>query len=126
MSSSFYSPFAGWIAALIAKTGREVTFVKTSRTASDNAKPWRADSSNDVRVTTKAVIIPFDAEDDPSSVRRGKMVCYVNAPPFDAVLPAKPEDFNTIEDNGDIWNIRKVIVYNPGDTRLLYEMDVEK
>jgi hypothetical protein len=124
--ASFYSPFAGWIAALIEKTGREVTFVKPSRVAADNAKPWRADDSADIRVTAKAVIVPFDAEDNPDSVRRGTMCCYVNAPPFDAVLPHKPEDFNTIEDGTDIWNIRKVIVYNPGDTRLLYEMDVER
>lgn len=120
-----YVSLAATAKRLIDSNGRDVTLAKLDRTPADVNKPWRAGGGSDTTTgPLKAVIVPFEAEDDDGAVTRSEdMVAYVAASDTD---PAEIETYDRLLDGADVWRIKKVITINPGDTRVVYEIMIER
>jgi len=120
-----YVKMAATAKRLINKNGRSVTLTKKDRTAANSSKPWRGPGTSDITVkNVKAVIVPFDTEDvDNQLVRRGDSRAYVAASDTD---PNLIEDFDDLLDGTDKWKIIDVSIINPGDKRIVYDMQLRK
>jgi hypothetical protein len=72
---------------LIRDNGRNVTFIRNSRTAADSNKPWRGvDTAHKSSVTVRAVVVPYTQfEIDGTLIRNGDKRAYVA---YDAFLAA--------------------------------------
>ena len=111
---------------LITRFGRDVTFLKYSRSAADVAKPWRGptNASPSTSVTVKAVLIGDRFLDDVGELsRRGEI---------DLVLVAAKstsenlEGFEKVNDSGRLRDVESVELIHPGPSRLLYLVKVKK
>jgi hypothetical protein len=113
---------------LINKFGRTVSFVREDRTAADPAAPWNGPDTSLVTVTVKAAIIEYEVEDiDDQLVRFGDKKALVAAADVEASsATADLSQFDKMIDGTVEWTIMKVGVVDPGDERVLYEVQVRK
>lgn len=120
-----YVSLAATAQRLIGANGRDVTLVKQDRAPADSLKPWRAGGVNDVSVgPLKAVIVPFDSDDvDGSLVRRDDKRALVAANDTGVALI---EQFDILVDGADQWRIVRVSTINPGDVRVVYDMQIRR
>lgn len=119
-----YVSLAATAERLIAENGRDVTLVKRSETPADAGKPWRGTTADDTSITVKGVVIPFEAEDqDGDLFRREDKQAFVAA---DATSPNEIESFDELDDGSDTYKIINVELIHPGDTRVLYVLQVRK
>jgi hypothetical protein len=119
-----YASLATTAQRLINENGRTVTLTKTDRTPADSNKPWRAGGSSDTTVDVVAVLVPYESKDvDGTLVKRGDNRAYVAALDTGAELI---EDYDTLVDSSDYWRIQAVEVINPGDTRVLYDIQLRR
>lgn len=123
-----YTRMAATAKRLIEKNGRTVTLVRLSRSALDTNKPWRGpDPDPDpapAAITCKAVIVPYEAKElEGSLIRNGDKRAFI----ADTSLPDHDlEKFDTLIDGGDTYKIVSVALFNPGDVRLLYEIQLRR
>lgn len=117
-----YVSLAATALRLIDTNGRDVTLTKKDRTPANAAQPWRGPGVADTTVVVKAVVFPFDAEDiDGELVRREDKRAFVSA---SAAGVNEVEDFDFLTDGSDIFKIQRVRVIAPGDTRVLYDIQL--
>lgn len=113
---------------LITENGRTVTLVKRDRTASDVSKPWRGPSTpgTDIILSVTAVIIKFETKMiDGTLIRVGDKRAFISPKESDAAEStgeALIEDFDTLIDKSETWNIISVDKVEPGDTKILYDL----
>lgn len=110
---------------LISESGRTLTLVKRDLTPTNGSKPWRGSSSDIDDATETSVIGVFVPGEDNiqeagQSNRRKLNRFYVAGQATDLT------DYHQIKDGTNIWRIVKNTVLQPGDTTLLYEIEVVK
>lgn len=128
-----YANFRTLAERLIEKNGRDISLVRRDQgNPTDAAKPWR-DSTEAATITViaKGVIIEFETEDiDNSLVRRGdKRVLLADKSVIDEGGSATNliiEDYDHILDAGVRWKIIEANVIEPGDTRIMYDIQIRK
>lgn len=114
---------------LIDKHGRTVTLLKHGSTPADGNKPWRGVSAPvDATVTGKAAFVPrtfilasFAADFD--GVLEESEYALFAADNDDGELL---ETFNVMQDGSRDWKIMRTELIAPGDTRVLYMMQVKR
>ena len=116
---------------LISENGRSMSLVKKDLTHPANvAKPWRANLTTDqITITVTGVFAEFTEEDQPPSLdRKSTRTVLVSATSVEALAPADVniEDYHTLLDGGVEFRIVKAEPLEPGDTRILYILEVEK
>lgn len=119
---------------LINGNGRTISFLASSSTHA--AKPWRGSTAphtedDATEVVAKGVFVGLSLEElgftetdvDGQLHKRGAKYCLV-AP--SGLVPADADitQYDAIKDGSTIWRIQKVHVLEPGDSRLLYAVEV--
>ena len=128
-----YANFRTVAERLIEENGRDLSLVRRDQgNPVDSAKPWR-DSTEAATITVivKGVIIDFDKEDvDGSLVRRGdKQVLISDKSVIDeggSAANLKIEDYDEVLDAGVRWKIIQANTIEPGDTRIMYDLQVRQ
>lgn len=120
-----YNRLAQITQRLINENGRDTTLTKLDRGDANPSEPWRTPGANDVTVgPIKTLLLPYREGDvDGTLVRRGDMQGLV------AALDDGGEDleeFDKLNDDGEIWKILNPTVINPGSVRLLYKFNLRK
>lgn len=133
-----YVKLAGIAETLIADNGRDITLVKYNETPTDTDKPWRSSETSrttGVEVTVKGVFVEdrglrfsklglaFKQEEDDPIIVRGGQIFFVSA---NAAGANNLEEFDQLQDGSTVWQIVNVALLKPGETRLLYEIEVKQ
>jgi hypothetical protein len=120
-----YAALATTAKRLIDDAGRNVTLTRTDRTAGNPATPWRAGGTNDTTIGPfKAAVVGFTEEEiDGTLVSRGDKKALLSGLDGGTNLI---EQFNILTDGAEIWKIMGVTVVNPGDTRVVYKIQLRK
>lgn len=114
---------------LIAKYGRVVDLLKESRTPSNAAAPWEGTATAETRVANVfAVYVPILGEAPVigalASVT-GAIVRTSNSFLIAAVSGQDITSFQKVVQGTTIWRITNVNTFSPGDTVLLYQVEVD-
>lgn len=113
---------------LVAKYGRSVDLLRESRVESNTNEPWAGTEISDDEVTVTAVFVPLIgqqvvmetmAEFGGATARSKNCFLIGNVSSYDI------RTFQKVKDNNKIWRITNVNVIQPGDTVLLYEIEVD-
>lgn len=120
-----YAPLAATAKRLVEQFGRPVEFFRKSETPADPDKPWRGSVSPDTRVQLIAVLVDYTLEEATSDhVLRGDkraFVAQLSIPGIDLT------DFDRMVDaDGQTWSVVRIETINPGDTRLLYDVQLRQ
>jgi hypothetical protein len=123
-----YVRMAATAKRLIEGNGRTVTLVRLSRSPEDTDKPWRGpDLTPDPvppAITCKAVIIPYvEKEVDGSNIKHGDKRAYIAETSLDEI---EIETYDRLVDASVIYKIVIASLLNPGDVRLLYELQLRR
>lgn len=120
-----YAKAAATAKRLIDDAGRNVTLTKTDRTPGTPATPWRAGGTSDTTIGPfKAAVVGFTEEEiDGTLVSRGDKKALLSGLDGDTNLI---EEFNILTDGSDVWKIMSVKIVNPGDTRVVYVLQLRK
>ena len=120
-----YTSLAATAERLIEANGRLVTFTKRDSDPADTSMPWRGgDLDNTTLSNISAVVIPLEREDRGGElVRRGDAEAYVA---HNSVSGDTLDDYTFMTDGTIIWRILSVEVINPGDTRIMYQLMLER
>ncbi len=128
-----YASFRLLAERLIEANGRDLSLVRRDQgNPVDAAKPWRASTEAGlITVIVKGVFIEFEQEDfDGSLVRRGdKRILIADKSVIDEggnALNLKVEDFDHILDATVRWKIVTAVLIEPGDTRIMFDLQVRK
>lgn len=131
MSTFDYSGAGQRVQRLLDRFGRQMTFVKRSRTAADPAKPWRGNDGSETTVTVNAVMLQgtqlnrfglFYQREFQSDHRLGKMHVLVAG---NAFTGEDAETFDEIRDGSKTWAISNLEALDPGDLPVLYDFTAE-
>ena len=128
-----YANFRTTAERLIEENGRDVSLVRRDQgNPVDSAKPWR-DSTEAATITfiVKGVIIDFEKEDiDGSLVRRGDKRVLISAKSVSdeggSAANLIIEDYDHVLDAGVRWKIKDVNLIEPGDTRIMYDLQIRQ
>lgn len=115
-----YSGLVTTAERLVAEYGREVTVVLESQTLADETKPWEGVTSSESSVTVPGVFYDYDSEEvDNDSVRQGdqKLVVY---------SATDLRNYSYVTSQGERWDIITVSQVQPGDTVVVYELQIRK
>lgn len=119
-----YARLAATALRLINANGRSVTLTKRSQTPLDAAQPWRGNNpTGDVPVTLKGVFSSDTADAETAEIiRRGNKVFLIaaSATAADLRLYSKMTD-----SDGTIFEVVKARLVKPGDTALLWKLEVK-
>lgn len=130
-----YTAFRLLAERLINENGRTLTLQREDQVNPVVlAEPWReADpaGANIVSLTVLGVFIEFEKEDfDGSLVRRGDKRVLVAAKDTEDVQTGteniKIEDYDTLLDGTEVWKVITVGVIEPGNLRVMYDLQVRK
>lgn len=112
---------------MVAEFGRSVTVIRDSLVAGDPAAPWDGPSDGtETEVPATAVFVSAGelghlVEGD-DTLKNATKIALIAAAETD---PAKLEEFQRIDDGGELWRMTKVNTLQPGDTRILYIIALE-
>ena len=120
-----YVSLASTALRLITANGRTVTFTVKTTTPADTNKPWRGTAaSGDTTFDAVSVIVPFENDDvDGKLVRRGDSRLFVAA---NSVTGQDMESVDTVTDRDELWKVIKVNDISPGNTLVLYEIQLRR
>lgn len=125
-----YENLANTAERLIEENGRDLTLIKGSETVADPTKPWREDLvAGETRFTIKGVIVRYDNEDiDGTLIKRGDRQALVahNSVEDESTGSVIIEKFDRVLDGGVDWKIIEVTSWEPGDTRIFYDMQLRQ
>ena len=114
---------------LIEKYGRTVDLLKESRTAATPSAPWEGTSTSETRVTgVYALYVPLFGEAAVMSAVAalgGTVNKSMNSFLIPVVAGQDIRTFQKIVEDSKVWRIRRVDPIKPGDTVLLYQVEVE-
>jgi hypothetical protein len=117
---------------LIEGNGRTITVSRRDTTISDPTKPWRGAPvpGADTTVSVKAVVLAFDdALVDGTLVKRGDKKALISVQSVeDATSGTAPDlkSFDTFVDGAEDWEIMSVNEVDPGDTSVMYTLQIRK
>jgi hypothetical protein len=124
-----YAALAGDVKQLIEDNGREVDLILHSEAPADSQKPWRGrDDSNDTTITATAILVEYEEDEiDDQLVRRGDQRCLLAATSAN-VAGQDIKSFDTLDDSGvtGIWHIINVNPVQPGDTLVVYDIQLRR
>lgn len=128
-----YAKFRSLAERLIEENGRTLLLVRRDQgNPADPAKPWRdSTEAATITVTVLGIVIDFEKEDfDGSLVRRGdKRILIADKSVIDEGGGAgnlQIEDYDHILDGTTRWKILSVNLIEPGDTRIMYDLQVRQ
>tara|TARA_R110000868_G_scaffold148839_5_gene371061 strand:- start:4981 stop:5370 length:390 start_codon:yes stop_codon:yes gene_type:complete len=112
----------------MAKFGRAVDMLSDSRVETDTDQPWLGTSTTETRLTGRmAIFVPVAGDQTVSRIVSdlgGSTRRRVDTFLIGAVAGYDLSDFQKIVDGDKIWKIGVVHVIAPGDTVLLYQIEV--
>ena len=118
---------------LIEENGRTLSLVRRDQGNPTNpAQPWRGSTeAATITVAVLGVVIDFEKEDfDGSLVRRGdKRILISDKSVIDeggGASNLQIEDYDHILDGTTRWKILTVNLIEPGDTRIMYDLQVRQ
>ncbi len=131
-----FANLASMAERLVRENGRDVSFLKTSTTAADLAKPWRGPAVTTTGSATvistlivRAAVVPIDQEEvDGQLVERDDVRMIVAADAVDAAglaiglaVPVALENFDRVSDS-DLGELKIVNIQTikPADRRVAY------
>lgn len=124
-----YAALASDVKQLIEDNGREVDLVLHSEAPADGSKPWRGrDDSNDTTITATAILIEYEEDEiDDQLVRRGDQRCLLAATSAE-VAGQDIKSFDTLDDAAvtGLWHIINVKPIQPGDTLIVYDIQLRR
>jgi len=120
-----YTRLATTAERLIEENGRSVTLLKGGEVVSDPAKPWRDDSTTgDLSLTVIGAIVNYDYDEiDGDLIKRGDKRLLIAQ---NSVSANEIETFDRVLDGGVDWKIQDTKVWEPGDTRIFYDLQLRK
>lgn len=128
-----YASFRSLAERLIEANGRSLSLVRRDQdNPTDPAKPWRdSTEAAEITVVVQGVFIDFEKEDfDGSLVRRGdKRILVADQSVIDeggSAANLNIEDYDHILDGTVRWKILGVKVIEPGDTRIMFDLQVRQ
>ena len=128
-----YARFRSLAERLIEENGRTLSLVRRDQgNPTDPAKPWRGSTeAATITVAVLGVVIDFEKEDfDGSLVRRGdKRILISDQSVIDeggGAANLQIEDYDHILDGTTRWKILDVNLIEPGDTRIMYDIQVRQ
>ncbi len=128
-----YTNFRSLADRLIGENGRSLTIVRRDQAnATDPAKPWRdSTEANTISTPVTGVFIEYEKEDfDGTLVRRGdKRVLIAVVDVEDETAGGgnvKVEDYDHILDGTTRWKIITAETIEPGNLRIMYDLQVRQ
>jgi hypothetical protein len=128
-----YANFRALADRLIGENGRDLTIVRRDQAnLTDPAKPWRGSTEADTITTVvKGVFIEYEKEDfDGSLVKRGDKRVLIAASDVEdetsGTLSVKVEDYDHVLDGGTRWRILSAELIEPGNLRIMYDVQVRQ
>lgn len=129
--SKDWSSTAALAQRLIGEYGREISLFKKSETPVDSSKPWLGPAdqvgSDTTEVVASAVFVQADNDFafgadffDALGLARRSQTRFIVYSTTDLT------GFDTIQDGTSIWKIDIVRMLKPGDTVLLYDIEVKQ
>jgi hypothetical protein len=109
---------------LLDASGRSLKLFRASTVPGDAQKPWRGPNSPPTSLTIRGVFDNYSlSEINGDTVKRGDKKVYVSAPSSGSLT-----DYDRIEDSKDksTWSIVGIEPIEPGDTTLLYVLQVRQ
>jgi len=114
---------------LIEKYGETVELLKESRTSADASAPWEGTAVSETRVTgVYAIYVPLSGEAlvmQAVAALGGTVNKSMNSFLIPFVSGHDVRTFQKIVEDSKVWRISRVGVIKPGDTVLLYQVEVE-
>ncbi len=111
---------------LIEKNGRTVTLRHKVEADADGDRPWAETTGKSVEADAVGVFLDYTlAEIDGELIRRGDQKVLFAAT-SEELEGTHVEDFDEVDDGGVIWKIQGVEPLCPGDTCLMYTMQVRR
>lgn len=118
---------------LIEANGRTISLVRRDQgNLIDPAKPWRGSTeAATITLDVKGVFIEFEREDfDGTLVRRGdKRVLIADKSVTDeggSAVNLRIEDYDHILDRGTRWKIMNAELIEPGNLRIMFDLQVRQ
>ena len=117
---------------LIEENGRTISLVRRDQgNLTDPAKPWRGSTEADeITVVVKGVFIEYEKMDfDGSLVRRGDkrlLVAAKSVTDESSASNLKIEDYDHVLDGGVRWKIITAELIEPGDLRIMFDIQVRQ
>ena len=128
-----YASFRLLAERLIEENGRNLSLVRRDQgNPTDPAKPWRTSTETaEITVVVKGVVVEFDKEDfDGSLVRRGdKRILIADKSVIDeggGAVNLQIEDYDHVLDGTVRWKILDANTIDPGDTRIMFDLQVRQ
>lgn len=128
-----YTSFRSLAERLIEANGRSLSLVRRDQdNPTDPVKPWRdSTEAAEITVAVIGVVIDFEKEDfDGSLMRRGdKRILVADKSVIDeggSAANLNIEDYDHIIDGGVRWKILSAKVVEPGDTRIMFDLQVRQ
>ncbi len=109
---------------LLAKFGRQVTFRKLARTASDSNSPWLGPAITTVSMTE---VTGYAVQDQGPPGRKDRIVWgqdHTGVMNMLARTDSDLEQFDEMHDGNYVWRIEHVRRVSPGGTTFYYEVRV--
>lgn len=114
---------------LIVHYGKTVELLKESRTSANPSAPWEGTTTAETRVTgVYAVYVPLFGEAAVMGAIAslgGTVNKSMNSFLIGVVSGHDVRTFQKVVEDSKVWRITKVDVIKPGDTVLLYQVEVE-
>lgn len=117
---------------LIEENGRTISLVRRDQANfTDPNKPWRGSTDVDeITVVVKGVFIEYEKMDfDGSLVRRGDkrlLVAAKSVTDESSASNLKIEDYDEVLDGGTRWKIITAELIEPGDLRIMFDIQVRQ
>lgn len=127
-----YVSFQNLAERLIEANGRTLSLVRRDQgNPTDPAMPWRGSTEADtITVVVKGVVIDFEKEDfDGSLVRRGDkriLIAAKSVTDESSASNLKIEDYDHVLDGTVRWKIITAELIEPGDTRIVFDLQVRQ
>ncbi len=126
-----YTRLADTAERLIEENGRTLTVLKGGEVVANPCKPYGPDATTgDLSYDLIGVIINFENEAfDGTLIMRGDMRCLLAHNSVVAVAGSgsvEIERFDRLLDGTEDWKIENVIKWEPGDTRIFYDLQLRK
>ncbi len=124
-----YAALAAMAQSLITGNGRTVTLRKLDQVVADPAKPWRGPSQASPSPTNllnvPAAIVGYHERDvDNDIVRRGDKKALIAS--SDVKTGQDLAEYDQLVDGSDTWKIVGVRTIEPGDTKLIYILQLRR
>lgn len=126
-----YANLANTAERLIEENGRSLTLIKGGEVVADVNKPYGPDTTTgDLSYTVIGVIVEFENEAfDGTLIMRGDkraLVAHNSVVDEAGAGSVEIEKFDRLLDGLVDWKIENVISWQPGDTRIFYDLQLRK